>query len=125
MAIVVPWEYNHRQQAFLRQILSYRHYGEGSIYFMQASQQPILQSVEHPTGVSLKAAYLLLQEMKQSPDPPTVDGLALLLDNKLHFGHLIREIHSEAWLSRNDYDENGIVSQGMLEYDAWASQMLD
>jgi hypothetical protein len=55
-------------------------------------------SASVPSGLSLKAAYLLLRELNKSPEPPTMESVALLLDKVLRYPHIItllRDAHGD------------------------------
>ena len=85
---------------------------------------PMIEKVENPMGISLKAALLLLKEMNQSPAPPSVESMALLLDNVLHFGWLVRAVHERAELADSFPDSADYISDELRAYDDWASQNL-
>ena len=82
------------------------------------------KKVKTPTAISMKAARLLIKKMKHSPDLPSVDSIALLLDNILHFGWLVRAIHERVEVAEYGQGGDDMISAELREYDTWANKVL-
>jgi len=81
------------------------------------------QSQAEPTGVSLKAAYLLLREMNQSPEPPTLESLAVMLDTVLNYEWAVRLIRVTAETVR-DIGDAECMKEGLEQFETWANENL-
>lgn len=88
---------------------------------METQSQPI--EPRSPSGVSLKAAYLLLREMHKSLEPPSIESLALLLEDVLHYEHAVRLIRVVHDLVRDDLDVSS-AREGLEDFNTWAEQTL-
>jgi hypothetical protein len=80
---------------------------------------------DEPTGVSLKAAYLLLRELNKSPEPPNLEHLALLLDRTLHYEWAVRLIRITVDAHNGPACSAQHLMEGGLEaFNDWANENL-
>ena len=77
------------------------------------------QTIPEPTGVSLKAAFLLLRELRRYPQLPSVEQLALILDNVLNYEWAVRLLRLEA----EDHNPYG-PDANVYEFNDWAANVL-
>src|SRR5690349_19300898 len=72
-----------------------------------------------PNGVSLKAAWLLLRELKRYPQLPSMEQLALILDRTLNYEWAVRIIRVAGTESPwND------PTDGAVAFKEWAENTL-
>jgi hypothetical protein len=79
--------------------------------------------LQEPTGISLKAAYLLLREMNKSPEPPSIESLALMLDSVLNYEWAVRIIKITSELQ----DQSGTIEgmeDNLRQFNEWTNDNL-
>jgi hypothetical protein len=76
-----------------------------------------------PSGVSLKAAYLLLREMNQSPEPPTIESLAAMLDRTLNYSEAVALIR-DAREVVGDCSSCEFMHKPLTDFEDWARANL-
>ena len=76
-----------------------------------------------PSGVSLKAAYLLLREMNQSPEPPTIESLAAMLDSVLNYSEAVNLIR-DARETVKDCSSCEYMNKPLTDFEDWARAKL-
>jgi hypothetical protein len=79
--------------------------------------------VTEPSGVALKAAYLLLREMNKSPEPPSMESMALLLDNVLHYEWAVRLIRLTSDSIESQFGPD-CMKEGLSQFKDWADNTL-
>jgi hypothetical protein len=77
------------------------------------------EAAPEPTGVCLKAAYLLLRELKRYPNLPSMEELALILADVLHYEWAARLLR----LEEENHDAYG-VNDGVIDFNLWANDVL-
>ena len=77
------------------------------------------QTIPEPTGVSLKAAFLLLRELRRYPQLPSIEQLALILDDVLSYEWAVRLLRLEA----EDHNKYG-PHANVYEFNEWAANVL-
>ena len=80
------------------------------------------QQLNEPSGVALKAAYLLLREMNSSPEPPSLERLAFLLDTILKYGPAVRLLRLSADFVAGGPD--AYLERQLDEFGIWADENL-
>jgi hypothetical protein len=78
------------------------------------------QKATQPSGVSLKAAYLLLKELKRYPQLPSIEQLAIILDDTLCYEWAVRIIRNEQVFNAGLYCRDDAV----IAFNEWAENVL-
>ena len=76
------------------------------------------EQTPEPTGVCLKAAYLLLRELRRYPQLPSVEQMAIILDLTLNYEWAVRIIRIEDEMSR------AVPGDGSADFTHWAENVL-
>jgi hypothetical protein len=75
--------------------------------------------MNEPTAVCLKAAYRLLKALNNSPEPPSIDTLALIIDETLRYSDAIGFIDEAAIHFSND-GQMTETARAFEEFVQWA-----
>jgi hypothetical protein len=76
---------------------------------------------QEPSAVSLKAAYRLLKAMNESAEPPTIDTLAVMLENTLRYSQAVSLISEASDYYAGD-GQMGATAQAFQEFVSWAHE---
>lgn len=75
-----------------------------------------------PSGVSLKAAWLLLRELRRYPALPSVTDLAVILDDVLNYEWAIRLIRFTA--QAEEWDLGNTQGENAQQFNEWIEENL-
>lgn len=87
---------------------------------VQTSETPYPE----PSGMALKAAYLLLRELNKSPEPPTMEGLAVLLEKVLRFPELITLLKEAHEVMNGCGTCDSFMREPLNEFESWVNDKL-
>lgn len=72
-----------------------------------------------PSGIGLKAAYLLRQELQKHQGLPSIEELALILEDNLKYPGAVIAMRAE-----EDFHGTSHTGDGVREFNAWANDVL-
>lgn len=75
--------------------------------------------MSEPTAVCLKAAYRLLKALNNSPEPPSIDTLAVIIDETLRYSDAIGYVDEAAVYFSND-GQMTEAARAFEEFVQWA-----
>lgn len=78
---------------------------------------------DSPSGVCLKAAYLMLREMNRSPEPPSIERLASILQNNLNYSYLVGLIEEAYDMCNHGYSFDSF-DRDLHDAHGWISDNL-
>lgn len=81
-----------------------------------------MSQIQEPTGIGLKAAFLLQRELKRCPNPPTIEGLALILDRVLYYEWAVRLVRLTA--DELEFERRLDPEDGIAQFSDWAERNL-
>jgi hypothetical protein len=81
-----------------------------------------MSETQEPTGIGLKAAFLLQRELKRHPNPPTIEALALILDRVLRFEWAVRLVRVTA--DEMEFERRLDPEDGIAQFNDWAERNL-
>ena len=72
-----------------------------------------------PSGIGLKAAYLLRQELQKHQGLPSIEQLAMILEDTLRYPGAVMAMRDE-----EDFHGTSHTRDGVCEFNAWANDVL-
>jgi hypothetical protein len=79
-----------------------------------------MSETSEPSAVSLKAAYRLLKALNRSPEPPSIDTLAVMIEEALQYADAVALVSEAADYFKGD---GGMVdaAKAFQEFVDWAN----
>lgn len=81
-----------------------------------------MSQTKEPTGIGLKAAFLLQRELRRQTNPPTIEELALILDRVLHYEWAVRLVRVTA--DELEFERRLDPEDGVAQFNDWAERNL-